>query len=71
MSANKYVYNRASYGGLSYGWKPRKKDYDAELIGYNTYWSEQEKFFYAPNAFFRERMKDNNNFTTLIDADCK
>ena len=48
-----------------------KKDYDAELIGYNTYWSEQEKFFYAPNAFFRERMKDNNNFTTLIDADCK
>ena len=48
-----------------------KKDHDAELISTNTYVIEEEKFYYTSNAFFRENMKDNNNFTTLIDADCE
>ena len=32
---------------------------------------EEEKFYYSANAFFREGMKDNNNFTALFDANCK
>ena len=30
MAANKYVYSRASYNGVSNGWSPRKEGYDPE-----------------------------------------
>jgi len=49
--------------------KIKKKDYDDGNSGYDTYLVEEEKFYYASNAFFRERM--NNNFTPLFDADCE
>jgi len=32
---------------------------------------EGEKFYYSANVFFREGMKDTNNFLILFDADCK
>ena len=32
---------------------------------------EGEKFYYSANAFFREGMKDTNNFLVLFDADCE
>ena len=32
---------------------------------------EEEKFYYSANAFFREGMKDTNNFTALFGADCE
>ena len=48
-----------------------KKDHDAELISTNTYVVEEEKFYYTSNVFFREGMKDTNNFLVLFDADCE
>ena len=32
---------------------------------------EGEKFYYSANVFFREGMKDTNNFLVLFDADCE
>ena len=48
-----------------------KKDHVGELMTTDIYFRDEEKFYYASNAFFREGMKDNNNFTALFDADCE
>ena len=32
---------------------------------------EGEKFYYSANVFFREGMKDTNNFLSLFDVDCE
>ena len=41
-----------------------KRDHVGELMTTDIYFRDEEKFYYASNAFFRERM--NNNFTPLL-----
>ena len=48
-----------------------KKDHVGELMTTDTYFRDEEKFYYSANAFFREDMKDTNNFLVLFDADCE
>ena len=48
-----------------------KKDHIGELSTTDTYFRDEEKFFYAANAVFKDANTDANNFTTLIDADCE
>ena len=48
-----------------------KKDHIGELSTSDTYFRDEEKFFYAANAVFKDANTDANNFLSLFDADCE
>ena len=47
-----------------------KKNHSGPIHKNDKYFRDLENYFYASNALFKERIK-NNNFSVIFDADCK
>ena len=47
-----------------------KKNHSGPIHKNDKYFRDLENYFYASNALFKERIK-NNNFSVIFDGDCK
>ena len=47
-----------------------KKNHSGPIHKVDKYFRDLENYFYASNALFKERIK-NNNFSVIFDGDCK
>ena len=47
-----------------------KKNHSGPIHKTDKYFRDLENYFYASNALFKKRIK-NNNFSVIFDGDCK